>query len=90
MDDGLRLWVDDDRVVDGLVGWLVRDVSGTLKLSKGDHTVRVEYYNRGLRSRDQHQLGEASAATATPVTQPTNTPVAPPESSPAATSRRGP
>ena len=47
VDDGLRLYVDDKLVIDA---WRVQPATnyfGDLRLSPGNHTLRVEYYEEG-------------------------------------------
>jgi len=46
VDDGMRLYVDNVRVVDAWVDGPPRVVSGTYYLEAGAHPVRVEYYER--------------------------------------------
>ncbi len=70
MDDGMRLWVDDDRILNDWNDGSLREVSATAKVSKGDHDVRVEYYNRAATAEIQVSWAKV-AATATP--KPTNT-----------------
>jgi hypothetical protein len=45
VDDGVRLYVDGDEVIDEWVNGSVREVSGDIQLSAGEHWVRVEYYD---------------------------------------------
>lgn len=47
VDDGARVWVDDRLVIDTWRDGGRRQVSGEYTLSRGWHTIRVEYYERG-------------------------------------------
>ncbi len=47
VDDGVRLWVDDTLVVDQWQDGARREVIGDATLKAGDHSLRVEYYDRG-------------------------------------------
>jgi hypothetical protein len=47
-DDGVRIWVDSTPVIDQWVDQPPTVHTGTIVLSAGWHTVRVEYYNRTL------------------------------------------
>jgi len=44
-DDGVRLWVDDTRVVDAWTDHSRRDDHATVTLAAGNHDIRMEYYN---------------------------------------------
>ena len=46
VDDGVRLWVDDQLILDSWSDGGNRTVRGNHYLSAGDHTLRVEYYER--------------------------------------------
>lgn len=43
-DDGMRVWVDDNKIIDVWYDSQVHAVSADLYLSGGDHDVKVEYY----------------------------------------------
>lgn len=45
-DDGLRLWVDDDLVVDAWKDQAVTTYTASRRLTAGQHAVRIEYYQR--------------------------------------------
>jgi hypothetical protein len=47
MDDGLRLWVDDNLIIDSWWDSQVHSLSADIYLYNGDHKVKVEYYNTG-------------------------------------------
>ena len=51
VDDGARLWVDDQLVVDTWPGGGVREVTGDIGLTTGPHTVRVEFVEYGGEAR---------------------------------------
>jgi hypothetical protein len=44
VDDGVRLWVDDDLILDAWYDSTPHQVSADYALGKGDHRMRVEYY----------------------------------------------
>jgi hypothetical protein len=44
VDDGVRLWVDDVMLIDHWQDGAVNTYFGTLRLSGGNHSLRVEYY----------------------------------------------
>jgi uncharacterized protein YgiM (DUF1202 family) len=46
MDDGVRLWVDDRLIIDAWYDGAARDVVGEYTLGSGNHSMRVEYYER--------------------------------------------
>jgi hypothetical protein len=45
-DDGMRLWVDGKTVIDAWKDQAVTTYTSTVTLSKGAHTVRVDYYEK--------------------------------------------
>lgn len=47
MDDGARLWVDENLVVDSWQDGGFRETAADVTLAAGAHLVRVEYYERG-------------------------------------------
>jgi hypothetical protein len=46
VDDGVRLWVDDRRVIDAWSDQPARELTADVSLAKGSHSLRVEYYER--------------------------------------------
>ncbi len=47
MDDGARMWVDDRLIIDSWRDGALREETADVTLTKGDHILRVEYYERG-------------------------------------------
>jgi hypothetical protein len=47
IDDGMRLYVDDELLIDEWRDAAAREVTASRHMSAGAHTVRVEYYERG-------------------------------------------
>jgi hypothetical protein len=52
-DEGARLWVDDHLVIDAWKNNSGREVTGDYVITRGKHTVRVEYYERTGDARIQ-------------------------------------
>jgi hypothetical protein len=46
VDDGARLWVDNNLVIDAWSDGAAREVTGQYSLGSGQHNLRVEYYER--------------------------------------------
>ncbi|MCO6449988.1 MAG: PKD domain-containing protein [Caldilineales bacterium] len=44
VDDGLRIWVDDVLIIDGWVEGSLRNYSADVNVTKGTHTIRVDYF----------------------------------------------
>jgi len=44
-DDGVRLWIDDELVIDDWTDHSVRETTATLDLTADSHALRVEYYD---------------------------------------------
>jgi hypothetical protein len=83
-DDGVRLWVDDDSVIDHWVDGGAEDYPGDAFVAAGEHTIRVEFYENGGLAVIR-VWWERVAATPTPTTTPTETPTltpAPPTETP--------
>jgi hypothetical protein len=84
VDDGVRLFVDGVLVLDD---WRdgVRDASVDLTLARGNHNLRVEYYERGGRASIQMSIARliilppATPAPTAPPPPPTKTPTAIPQ-----------
>lgn len=47
MDDGMRVWVDNNLILDSWYDSQVHTITATIFLSKGDHDIKVEYYDAG-------------------------------------------
>lgn len=47
MDDGMRVWIDDQLLIDAWTDSQVRTLTADRALSAGDHNIRVEYYEAG-------------------------------------------
>lgn len=47
VDDGMRVWIDGNKVIDSWYDSQVHSVSADVYLTSGDHTVVVEYYDAG-------------------------------------------
>jgi hypothetical protein len=50
-DDGVRLWVDEILVIDAWKDSAIRELTGELSLARGEHNVRLEYYDRSNDAR---------------------------------------
>ena len=65
VDDGVRLWVDDQKVIDAWREGALREFTGDLVLTGGEHGLRVEYYEHTGEARIRvwwEKLGAASYA----------------------------
>ena len=51
VDDGMRLWVDDQRVIDAWYNHSLHEVTGEYSLARGIHTVKVEYFDNLFDAR---------------------------------------
>lgn len=47
MDDGMRVWVNNNLLIDSWTDSQVHSLSSDISLSPGDHQVKVEYYEAG-------------------------------------------
>jgi arylsulfatase A-like enzyme len=45
--DGIRLWIDDQLVIDNWTAHVATENSGTLNLNAGWHSIRLEYFQQG-------------------------------------------
>jgi hypothetical protein len=87
-DDGVRLWLDDDQVIDHWVDGGAEDYAGDALVSSGEHTVRVEYYENGGLAVIRvwwERVAATPTPTATSTETPTLTPAPPTETPPPAT-----
>lgn len=95
-DDGVRLWIDDELILDHWVDGPSEDMEVTQHIDKGLHSVRLEYYERGgdavahlwweyVRDTPVPPTHTPTSTQAPPTVTPTYTPVVPTAtSSPAA------
>ncbi len=51
MDDGARLWVDDNLVIDSWQDGSPRELTTDYGLVQGEHSLRVEYYERAVTAQ---------------------------------------
>lgn len=65
MDDGARMWVDDRLIIDSWHDGSLREETADVVLTKGDHVLRVEYYERGGEAQ-VHVRWEKVVVTPTP------------------------
>lgn len=72
VDDGVRVWVDGILIIDQWRDGAVRTFSGDIALTAGNHSIRVEYYDRIQIARIQFWWERVGAPTETPT--PTETP----------------
>lgn len=47
MDDGMRVWVDNNLIIDSWTDSQEHSISAPVNLSSGDHALKVEYYEKG-------------------------------------------
>lgn len=64
-DDGVRLWIDGILVIDEWKDGSARELTGTIGVAKGEHTVKLEYYDRSYDARIR-LLWEKTTATSFP------------------------
>jgi len=74
-DDGVRLWVNDELVIDHWVDGGAEDYTGDASLASGEHSIRVEFYENGGLAVIR-VWWERIEATPTPTATPTETPTA--------------
>ncbi len=77
VDDGARLYVDDVRLIDGWRDGAARTYTFDQGLTAGNHTVKVEYYDRLQVARIHVWWQALTATTPTPGPSPTPTTTAP-------------
>ena len=46
-DDGIRVWIDGNLMIDGWIDQVATTYQATLDISEGEHTVQVDYYQNG-------------------------------------------
>ena len=52
-DDGIRVWVDSNLIIDGWIDQVATTYQATLDISEGEHTVQVDYYQNGADASTQ-------------------------------------
>lgn len=77
-DDGVRLYVDDHRIIDAWQDSSSERYDGAITIQEGRHKITVEYYERGGQASIQVGWERSSTATPTPTLAPTLTPSASP------------
>lgn len=50
MDDGMRVWVDGNKIIDSWYDSQVHSLSADMYLTSGNHTIVVEYYDAGAEA----------------------------------------
>jgi LysM repeat protein len=73
VDDGVRVYVDDERIINGWRNGSLRLYSAEKELTAGEHTVRVEYYDYIQVARSYFWWEKVTDADSTP-TPPTPVP----------------
>jgi quinol monooxygenase YgiN len=63
MDDGMRVWVDDQLIIDEWKDSQVRTVTADRSLAGGRHTIRVEYYEAGGMAVARFSFAQISTTT---------------------------
>jgi hypothetical protein len=63
MDDGARLWVDDQLVIDAWKDGSAREISTDVALIKGTHNLRLEYYEHTRDARIRLKWEKVDAPT---------------------------
>ena len=61
MDDGMRVWVDNNLIIDSWTDSQEHSVSAPVNLSAGDHAFKVEYYEKGGKASAKLRLEAAGA-----------------------------
>ncbi len=65
MDDGMRVWVDGNLLIDSWWDSQVHSLSGDIYLTAGDHQVKVEYYETGGKAVAKLSWSRVDAAPGT-------------------------
>jgi len=63
VDDGARLWIDDQLVIDAWQDGSAREISTDVGLAKATHTLRLEYYEHTRQARIRLRWEKVSAPT---------------------------
>jgi hypothetical protein len=74
VDDGVRVYVDDALIIDGWRDGGLRTYSKDRALARGEHTIKIEYYDRVQVARVHFWWKQLSGPTPTPGPTPTATP----------------
>ncbi len=74
VDDGVRVYVDGECIVDGWRDGGLRLYTADRALAAGDHTIQVEYYDRVQVARIYFWWKQLAGPTPTPTPGPTTTP----------------
>jgi hypothetical protein len=82
VDDGVRLWVDEDLVLQSWQDGGARKITGEYDFDGQSHKLRVEYYERGGLAEMRLSWEQISGVTPTPTSTPTPTPTATPTPGP--------
>ena len=75
VDDGVRVYVDDEQVIDGWRDGGLRLYTADRALAAGDHTIKVEYYDRSEVARVYLWTKQLTGPALTPTPSPDATPV---------------
>jgi LysM repeat protein len=78
VDDGVRVYVDGERIINGWRDGGLRLYTADRALSGGDHTIHVEYYDRIQVARIYFWWKQLAGPTPTPTPKPTAVPTTPP------------
>ncbi len=78
VDDGVRVYVDGERIINGWRDGGLRLYTADRALSGGDHTIHVEYYDRIQVARVYFWWKQLAGPTPTPTPTPTAAPTTPP------------
>jgi LysM repeat protein len=82
VDDGVRVYVDGERIIDGWRDGGLRPYTADRTLAAGNHTVQVEYYDRIQVARIYFWYTQLTGPTPVPTPGPTPTPMPVPTAMP--------
>lgn len=74
VDDGVRVYVDGERIIDGWRDGGLRLYTADRALGAGDHTIKVEYYDRIQVARVHFWLKQLTGPPPIPTPKPSTTP----------------
>ncbi|MFQ6102101.1 MAG: PA14 domain-containing protein [Anaerolineae bacterium] len=89
VDDGVRVYVDDERIVNGWRDGGLRLYTADRALTAGEHTIKVEYYDRIQVARVYFWWKQLAGPTPTPGPSPTPGPTSTPTPAPTVTPAPG-